>query len=93
MIIIIIIIITIMIIIIIVAVVVVVAVVVIIIIATYVWVKGTREQVPQSSLSNNEGRSKKMEVSRIIWNYITRKQGYGHDDFKSLALKDKMNLL
>ena len=30
-----------------------------IVIATYVWVNGTREQVLQSNLSNNEGRRKK----------------------------------
>ena len=33
---------------------------IIIIIITYVWVMGTREQVPQSNLSNNEGRNKKL---------------------------------
>ena len=32
----------------------------VIIIITYVWIKSTREQVPQSNLSNNEGRSKKL---------------------------------
>ena len=32
---------------------------IIIMIVTYVWVIGTREQVPQSNLSNNEGKSKK----------------------------------
>ena len=36
------------------------SIIIIIIIITYVWVTGTREQVPQSNLSNNEGRSKKL---------------------------------
>ena len=31
---------------------------IIIIIITYVWIIGTREKVPQSNLSDNEGRSK-----------------------------------
>ena len=35
-------------------------IIIIIIIITYVWVMGTREQVPQSNLSNNEDRSKKL---------------------------------
>ena len=36
------------------------SIIIIIIIITYVWVMGTREQVPQSNLCNNEGRSKKL---------------------------------
>ena len=35
-------------------------VIIIIIIITYVWVMGTREQVSQSNLSNNEDRNKKL---------------------------------
>ena len=35
---------------------------IIIIIITYVWVMGTREQVPQWNLSNNEGRSKMLHL-------------------------------
>ena len=35
-------------------------IIIIIIIITNVWVMGTREQVPQSNLSNNESRSKKL---------------------------------
>ena len=35
-------------------------IIIIIIIITYVWAIGTWEQVPQSNLSNNEGRSKKL---------------------------------
>ena len=34
--------------------------IIIIIIITYVWVMCTREQEPQSNLSNNKGRSKKL---------------------------------
>ena len=37
-----------------------------IVIATYVWVKGTQEQVPQSNLSNNEGRRKKASKYLIL---------------------------
>ena len=53
---------------------------------------GTREQVLQSNLSNNEGRSKKLQISRTKCKHITRKHGYGHDGFKSLAMKDTVNL-
>ena len=35
-------------------------IIIIVMIITYVWVMGTREQVLQSNLSNNEGRSKKL---------------------------------
>ena len=35
-------------------------IIIIIIIITYVWVIGTREQVPQLKLPSNEGRSKKL---------------------------------
>ena len=35
-------------------------IIIIIIIITYVWVMGTPEQVPQSNLSNNKGRSKEL---------------------------------
>ena len=35
-------------------------IIIVIVIITYVWVMGTREQVPQSNLSNNEDRSKKL---------------------------------
>ena len=38
-------------------------VIIIIIIITYVWVMRTQEQVPQSNLFNNEGRSKKLNIS------------------------------
>ena len=67
-------------------------IIIIIIIITYVWIMCTREQVPQSNLSNNEGRSKKLWISCSKWKHITRKHGHGHDDFKSLAITDTMNL-
>ena len=35
-------------------------IIIVFVIITYVWVMGTREQVPQSNLSNNEDRSKKL---------------------------------
>ena len=38
-------------------------IIIIIIIITYVWVMGTQEQVPQSNLFKNEGRSKKLNIS------------------------------
>ena len=53
---------------------------------------GTQEQVPQSNLSNDEGRSKKLQISRTKCKHITRKHRYGHDGFKSLAMKDTINL-
>ena len=55
---------------------------------------GTREQVPQSNLSNKEGRGKKlMETrARTKWKHIIKKHRYGHDGFKSPAMKDTMNL-
>ena len=31
-------------------------------------------------------------MSHTKWKHITRKHGYGHDGFKSLAMKDTMNL-
>ena len=37
-------------------------IIIVIIIIAYVWVKGTQEQVPQSNLFNNEGRSKKVNI-------------------------------
>ena len=52
---------------------------------------GTREQVPQLKLSNNESRAKNFK-SCTKCKYITRKHGYGHDGFKSLAMKDTVNL-
>ena len=51
----------------------------------------TQEYVSQSNLSNNV-RSKKLEISCTKWKHITRKHGYVHDGFKSLTMKDKMNL-
>ena len=39
----------------------------IIIIITYIWVMGTQLQVPQSNLSNNEGKkAKKLNISYIL---------------------------
>ena len=52
---------------------------------------GTREYVSQSNLSNKV-RSKKPEISRTKWKHTTRKHGYGHYGFKSLTMKDTMNL-
>ena len=51
----------------------------------------TQEYVSQSNLSKNV-RSKKLEISCTKWKHITRKHGYGHDGFKSLTMKDTMNL-
>ena len=31
-------------------------------------------------------------MSRTRWKYIIRNHGYGHDDFKCLAIKNTMNL-
>ena len=52
---------------------------------------GTREYVSQLNLSNKV-RSKKPEISRTKWKHTTRKHGYGHYGFKSLTMKDTMNL-
>ena len=52
---------------------------------------GTQEYLSQSNLSNKV-RSKKLEISRTKWKHITRKHRYGHDGFKSLTMKDTMNL-
>ena len=54
---------------------------------------GTQLQVPQSNLSNNEGKSKKIKyLVYTKWKHINRKHGFGHVCFKNLAMKDTKNL-
>ena len=50
-------------------------IIIVIIIITYVWVKGTREQVPQSNLSNNEGKSKKSKYLVLNGNISPENMG------------------
>ena len=53
---------------------------------------GSRVQVPQSNLSNNDGRNKKVKIFGTKWKHIARKHRFVHVCFKSLAMKDTMNL-
>ena len=62
-------------------------IIIIIIIITYVWIMCTREQVPQSNLSNSEGRSKKLLVL-----YGNISPGNMDMDMMILAITDAMNL-
>ena len=50
-------------------------IIIVIIIITYVWVKGTQEQVPQSNLSNNEDRSKKCKYFILNGNISPENNG------------------
>ena len=51
------------------------SIIIIIIIITYVWVTGTREKVPQSNLSNNEGRSKNFKYLLLNVNISPENMG------------------